>query len=97
MIADSMAQMETQIMIEYDGGYMREGIDNAYTIQMIYDDFMYLTGNTWNLYPALAYRRLIDGTIVHNCVTDYQASQAIRSKHEQQEPPPRIIKDRGRG
>jgi hypothetical protein len=97
MIADSMASMETRIMIEYDGGYMREGIGNAYTIQMIYDDFMFLTGNTWKIYPALAYRRLNDGTIVHNCVSDFQESQLIRSEHTQLEHPPRIIEDRGRG
>jgi hypothetical protein len=72
MMADPMAGMETQIMIEYDGGYMKEGIGNAYTIQMIYEDFMFLTGNTWKIFPAMAYRRLNDGTIVHNCVTDYQ-------------------------
>jgi hypothetical protein len=97
MIADAISSSETQIMIEYDGGYMREGIGNAYTLNMVYEDFMFLTGNTRKIYPALAYRRLIDGTIVHNCVSNFQESQLIRSEHTQLEPPPRIIEDRGRG
>jgi hypothetical protein len=73
MIATAMAESETQVMVEYDNGYMREGIGNAYTIQILYDDFMALTQNTWEIYPAVAYRRLSDGTIVHNCARDYRA------------------------
>jgi hypothetical protein len=93
----SMTEMETQILIEYDNGYMREGIGNTYTIQMVYDEFMVLTHNMWELYPALAYRGLLLGTIVHNCMTDYRANQVVRADRGQQEHPPRIIEDKGRG
>jgi hypothetical protein len=92
-----MADSETQILVEDDNGYMREGIGNAHTILMIYDDFMALTQNTWELYPAVAYRRLSDGTIVHNCAREYRASQIIRAEGSPADQPPRIVEDKGRG
>jgi hypothetical protein len=70
MIATKMAESETRRLIEYEFCYMQEGVPNAYTLQMLYDDFMFLTNNTWEIYPANAYRRTIDGTIVHNCIRD---------------------------
>jgi hypothetical protein len=97
MIATAMSESETKILVEYDCGYMQEGIGNAYTIQMIYDDFMALTQNTWALYPATAYRILLDGTIVHKCTTDYRTGQLIRSEGTPAQQPPRIIEDKGRG
>jgi hypothetical protein len=97
MIATKMADSETKILIEYDFGYMQEGIGNAYTLQMMNDDFMFLTQHTWEIYPAVAYRRLIDGTIVHNCTKDYQTGQLLRSECTPAEQPARIIEDRGRG
>jgi hypothetical protein len=42
MIATKMADSETKILIEYEFGYMQEGIGNAYTLQMVYEDFMAL-------------------------------------------------------
>jgi hypothetical protein len=92
-----MADSETQVMIEYEKGYMREGIGNTYTIQILYYDFMALTQNTWEIYPAVACRRLSDGTIVHNCTRDYRAGQIIRSEGLPAIQPPRIIEDKGRG
>jgi hypothetical protein len=97
MISSSMAESETKILVEYESGYMQEGIGNAYTIQMVYDHFMALTQNTWALYPATAYRRLVHGTIVHKCTTDYRTGQLLRSEGIPAEQPARIIEDRGRG
>jgi hypothetical protein len=97
MIATMMADSETKILVEYENGYMHEGIGNAYTIQMVHDDFMSLTQNTWELYPATAYRRLVDGTIVHKCTTDYRTGQLLRHERTPAEQPPRVIEDRGRG
>jgi hypothetical protein len=79
-IMTAMAEMKTQVLVEYENGYMREGISNTYTIQILYDDFMALTENTWELYPATAYRRTVDGTIVHNCVRDFRTGQILRSE-----------------
>jgi hypothetical protein len=76
---------------------MREGIGNTYTLQVLYDDFMLLTTNTWEIYPALAYRRTNDGIIVNNCTNDYRANQILRSAGEPVEHPARIIEDKGRG
>jgi hypothetical protein len=97
MIATKMADSETRALIEYEFGYMQEGVPNAYTLQMLYDVFMFLTSNTWEIYPANAYRRTIDGTIVHNCTRDYRTGELLRSEGVTAEPPARIIEDRGRG
>jgi hypothetical protein len=97
VIMTSMTDSETQVLVEYTNGYMREGIGNTYTLQVVYDDFMSLTTNTWEIYPALAYRRTNDGIIVHNCTNDYRANQILRSEADPVEHPVRIIEDRGRG
>jgi hypothetical protein len=96
MIADPISESETKIVIEYDSGYMREGVGNAYTIRMIYDDFMALTQNTWELYPALGYRRLVDGSIVHRCTTDYRTGRLLRGEDVPADQPVRILEDKGR-
>jgi hypothetical protein len=97
MIATKMADSETKVLIEYEFGYMHEGIPNAYTLQMMYDDFMFLTQNIWEIYPASPYRRTVDGTIVPHCTRDYRTGQLLRSECVPVEQPPRIIEDRGRG
>jgi hypothetical protein len=76
---------------------MREGVGNAYTIQIIHDDFMLLTQNSWGVYPALPERKLVDGTIVHKCITDLRTSRLIRAGNAPVDHPLRIIEDRGRG
>jgi hypothetical protein len=76
---------------------MREGVGNAYTIQIIHDDFMLLKQNSWGFYPALPERRLLDGTIVHKCTTDSRTSQLFRAGNAPVNHPLRIIEDRGRG
>jgi hypothetical protein len=97
VIMTAMADSETQVLIEYESGYMREGISNTYTIQILYDDFMAFTENTWEIYPAAAYRRTVDGTIAHNCIRDFRTGQILRSEAIPASQPTRIIEDRGRG
>jgi hypothetical protein len=90
-------ESETKIVIEYDHGYMLEGTGNAYTIRMISNDFMALTQNQWELYPAMGYRRLIDGTIVHKCTKDVREGQQILAEDATIVPPVKVIEERGRG
>jgi hypothetical protein len=40
---DSMKKMEAQVMIEYEGGYMRVGMDNAYTMDTLSQEFQHPT------------------------------------------------------
>jgi hypothetical protein len=96
MIATAIAESETKVQLEYDLGYMREVVGNAYAIQIIHEDFMLLTQNSWG-YPALPERRLVDGTIVHKGITDSRTSQLIRAGNAPVNHPLRIIEDRGRG
>jgi hypothetical protein len=95
--SDLIASPETKVLIEYDHGYMLEGTENAYTIRMISNDFMSLTQNTWELYPAFGYRQLIDGTIVHKCTTDYRTGQQILAEDATAVQPARVLEERGRG
>jgi hypothetical protein len=95
-IMTKLSVSETRILLEYELGYMKVGVPNAYTLQMIYDDFTYLN-EAWDIYPAQACRRLMDGTIVHNCTTDYRTGQLLRAAAETIDPPVSIIEDRGRG
>jgi hypothetical protein len=97
ILSSTVAESETKILIEYDHGYMLEGTGNAYTIRMISEDFMVLTQNTWELYPAFSYRRLIDGTIVHKCTTDYREGQQILTEDVPATQPTRVLEERGRG
>jgi hypothetical protein len=97
MIATSVRSSETKIMVEYEYGYMFEGIGNAYTIRTVFQDFMALTQNQWELYPAVGYRRLIDGTIVHKCTRNYREGQQILAEDAAIPPPIMVIEERGRG
>jgi hypothetical protein len=60
-----MKTMEVQLVIEYEMGYMKVGMGNAYTITMLAWEFQELTQRQWNFYPINGYRRLNDGTVVH--------------------------------
>jgi hypothetical protein len=68
-----------------------------YTLQILYDDFMFISTGSWDIYPAIAYRRTNDGVIVHNCSTDFRAAQILRAEGSPVIHPIRIIEDKGRG
>jgi hypothetical protein len=97
MITNSIEESETKVLLEYDHRYMFEGIGNASAIRMLFDDFIALTQNQWELYPALGYRRPIDGTIVHKCTTDFREGQQILAEDATTVPPVKVLEERGRG
>jgi hypothetical protein len=49
------------------------------------------------LFPKRGYRRLLDGTIVHDVTTDVNEFHLEVAKDEMTQPPPRILEERGRG
>jgi hypothetical protein len=64
-LAEAMKKMDVQVLIEYEDGYMKVGMRNAYTIRMLWEEFRSLTHETWEFGPTLPIRRGIDGTVVH--------------------------------
>jgi hypothetical protein len=92
-----MKKMEVQVMIEYEGGYMRVGMENAYTIKMLGDEFRALTQRDWNIYPLNGYRRLTDGTVVHQSTRNLDLYEVAWRDHEVIVQPPKILEERGRG
>jgi hypothetical protein len=89
--------MEVQAIIDYDQGYTRVGMGNAYTIQMLADEFLTVTQNQWRIYPLNGHRRLTDGAVVHGVTNDYDIFRAAAADHELQKLPPKILEERGRG
>jgi hypothetical protein len=47
-----MKDMSVQSLIEYDQGFMRVGMGDAYTISMIAEEFGRLTQGPWGFYPV---------------------------------------------
>jgi hypothetical protein len=74
--------MEVQVIIEYDQGYTRVGIGNAYTMNMLADEFLTVTQDQWKIYPLNGYRRLKDGTVVHRVTGDRDIFRAAAADHE---------------
>jgi hypothetical protein len=89
--------MEVQAIIEYEEGYMKVEMGNAYTITMLAWEFLELTQNQWKIYPKEGYRRLIDGTIMHKLTADFKEFQAFRAQEELLILPAKILEERGRG
>jgi hypothetical protein len=85
-IMTPMKKMEMQIMIEYEQGYMRVGMENVYTIEMLAWEFQQLTQRQWGFYP-----------VVHRVTKDFDLFQAARADQELQVPPPKVLEERGRG
>jgi hypothetical protein len=44
---------------------------DSYTITMLKNEFCALIGDDWGLYPALAYRRLADGSVRHHTMVNF--------------------------
>jgi hypothetical protein len=92
-----MKKMEHQVVMEYEDGYFKIGMANAYTPGMLADEFWAITQNTWEMGPGLPIRRETDGTIVHGIITDWPELCAYLVLHEEVVPPVEILEDRGRG
>jgi hypothetical protein len=95
--AESMKDQTSMVQIEYGSGYARFGMDDTYTIAVLNDEFCALMGDDWSIYPGLAYRRLVDGTVQHHSVSDYEQIRAAVDSHLMFELPQKIQEDFGRG
>jgi hypothetical protein len=69
-VAGELTDMPVRVQIEYRNGYAKFGMGEAYSLRMLAQEFWALTHNEWSLYPKGSCRREIDGTIVHETVTD---------------------------
>jgi hypothetical protein len=82
-----MKKMEHQVVMEYDEGFFKIGMPNAYTPGMLADEFWALTQNIWEMGPGLPIRGETDGTIIHGIITDWPTLHAFLSLHEEVVPP----------
>jgi hypothetical protein len=96
-LATAMRTQPNQVIIEYEYGYMKVGMGEAYTIRMLTNEFFALMHNTWEMYPKVGYRRLTDGLIVHNVTTDLHEFHTVSALDDMIVPPPKILEERGRG
>jgi hypothetical protein len=96
-LATLLKTMELQVIIEYEEGFMKAGMGEAYTVRMLTNEFWALTQNCWEFAPIGAVRREIDGTPVHGVTWDFKEHRAITALDEKVEPPPKILEERGRG
>jgi hypothetical protein len=97
ILAEPLKKMEVPVRIEYDDGFMKVGMENAYTIRMLYEEFRSITHETWEFGPTLPIRREIDGTVVHGITWEWSELRALINEDAEVEHPPKIIEERGRG
>jgi hypothetical protein len=96
-LAEAMKKMDVQVIIEYDDGFMKVWMGNAYTIRMLFEEFRGLTHGSWEFGPTLPFRRNLDGAIVHGVTYEGTELQALIDADEQLVHPLRIVEERGRG
>jgi hypothetical protein len=75
---------------------MKVGMGESYRIRMLAEEFWALTQRQWEIYPKIGYRRLIDGTAIHDVTEDYKEFQNIVAHDEIITLPARIQEERGR-
>jgi hypothetical protein len=96
-LASSMKEIPLQVLIEYEEGFMKVGMDEAYTVRMLASEFWDLTQQCWEFGPIGPIRRNLDGTVVHGISWDRNEFLAVISEDEKVVPPPKILEERGRG
>jgi hypothetical protein len=96
-LAEAMKKMPIQAIIEYHYGHMKVGMGEAYTIRMLSNEFWALTQNQWEIYPRMGYRRLIDGSVVHNVTENFKEFQTILAHESMVVPPVKVLEERWRG
>jgi hypothetical protein len=96
-LADSLKEMPVQVLFEYDDGFMKVGMGEAYTLNMLLDEFHYLTRESWMIFPTPPILRKDDGAVVHGWTDNWAETAAILSEYTQLQLPPRIVEDRNRG
>jgi hypothetical protein len=89
--------MEVQVVFEYDDGFMKVGMSEAYTLNMLLDEFNYLTRESWLIFPTPPTHRREDGSVVHGWTDNWRATASLLSEHIQLDLPPRIVEDNSRG
>jgi hypothetical protein len=96
-LANSMREMPLQVLIEYEEGFTKVGMNESYTIRMLASEFWELTQQCWEFGPIGPVRRNLDGTVVHGISWDRNKFLAAISEDEKVVPPPKILEERGRG
>jgi hypothetical protein len=96
-LAESMKKMDVQVVFEYDEGFMKVGMGEAYTLKMLTDEFWYLTRESWGIFPTLPIKRNDDGSVVHGVTENWTETSALLQRQKKLHLPPKIIEDRGRG
>jgi hypothetical protein len=96
-LAEALKQMEVPVRIEYDDGFMKVGMSNAYTIRMLYEEFRSLTHETWECGPSLPICREVDSTVVHGASWEWSELRALINADQEVQHPPKIVEERGRG
>jgi hypothetical protein len=91
-----MKKMDVQAVIEYEEGYMKIGMQEAYTIRMLTYEFWEITQRQWEFYPLDSYRRWIDGSIVHGTTWERNEHLAL-DLDSMSIPPAKVLEERGRG
>jgi hypothetical protein len=83
-----------QIRIDYDDGYAEIGMDYAYTLRMLSNEFRALT-SMWNIYPRICVYRDNNGVVIRE--TDIDSNGKGRMNDEILVLPPRIQEEATRG
>jgi hypothetical protein len=96
-LAEALKKMEVPVRIEYEYGLMKDGMGNAYTIRMLWEEFRSLTHETWEFGPTLPVRREIDGTVVHGITWEWSELSALINEDAEVHHPPKVVEERGRG
>jgi hypothetical protein len=71
---------------------MRVGMDAAYTLNMLLDEFNYLTHESWFIFPTPPTTRREDGSVVHGWTDDWNATVALLKEHILLEHPRGLLK-----
>jgi hypothetical protein len=95
--ANSMKEIPLQVLIEYEEGFMKVGMDEAYTVRMLANECWELTQQCWEFGPIGPTRRNLNGTVVHGISWDRNEFRSAIAEDEKVVPPQKILEDRGRG
>jgi hypothetical protein len=96
-LADGLKDMEVQVVFEYYDGFMRVGMGEAYTLNMLLDEFNYLTRESWLIFPLPPTHRREDGSVVHGWTDNWRATESLLREQMKLDLPPRIVEDNSRG
>jgi hypothetical protein len=80
--------------MEYDSGFAEIGMEEAYTLRMLADEFRAPTPK-WNICPRICYHRDVKGVVIHE--TEYGEDGAVSPNDEILCLPVKIQEDVGRG